>query len=157
MKNISTSLLAICGFLGVLISSIQAQSLEVRRAQLAFTEDILADRLEDLNEELGFEVPLEFDYESINASENPKAVYESLPGGALHYLAMALAEVAVDDLGKQALQDGVSKILFVHNPDPEAAGVSIDDEKTVTVTMDGNSSTSEIAYSGLKEFLEKNL
>ncbi len=133
------------------------QSLEVRRAQKAFLEELLPEKLTELQEAIGIEIPFEFDAESIQAAENPVRVYESLPAGALNYIVMALSEVGSDDLGKEVLGEKVSKVLFVHTTDPDLSGISMDEDGVVKVSMDGTSATSEIAYSALKEFLEKNL
>ncbi len=117
----------------------------------------MPERLAALEKAVGFAHPIEFDFDTIQAAEEPIKVYKALPSGAVYYVVSAFAKVSSDELGKEAIQEKIKKIRFVHTIDPEQTGVSLDDEGTLTLSMDGTSGHSEIALTAVKEFLEKNL
>ncbi len=145
---------ALAAVLAVLAAPILcAQSLETRRAQKNFVENVLPEKQKELNEALGFELPVEFDYASMG---DDARIYETIPGGALYYVVLALTEIGEDDLGKQALKEKVKTLRVVHTADQSSAGIAMDGE-TVVVTADASSSTSETTYTALKDFLLKNL
>lgn len=75
----------------------------------------------DITGALGFEVPVEIDWDGFSA-EPAEASYIDNEGYGLPQLSQALAEIARDDLGKEALKAGV-KTITVKSAKAEATSL----------------------------------
>ena len=65
-----------------------------------------------IDEASGFEVPVEVDWEELAVADYASSYAEFFPKVYFQPLVDALNAVAVDDLGKSALRDGLSKIVI---------------------------------------------
>ena len=113
-----------------------AQSLAERRAIKSYQESVLPDLQNQINSAVGFEIPLNIDWEKI-----------ALPGGAENYsndsyftnifftpLIEAFTTIGSDDLGKEALKAGLNSINITYDPDTAPAsnyknGVSVENNE----------------------------
>ncbi len=133
------------------------QSLETVSAQHAFVEDVLPEKLDELYEAMRFEIPLEFDFESINASKDPVAVYQTLSDGGLINVLKAFIDVSANHLTQQAMFDRVSQIRFVNRSDSGVIRVGLDKDGILTIEMDGTQTSLDSSYTILRKFLDVNL
>lgn len=86
--------------------------LRERRAIQAFEDTQWPDLKEKILEAAGTAVPIEVDWASLAAEGLADDYAESLPKIYFLPLLKALQNVAFDDLGKQAVKDGIHKIVI---------------------------------------------
>jgi hypothetical protein len=88
-----------------------------RRAIKEFQDNLLPALRQQINDAAGFEVPLEVDWDSLGIPEETHLYNECWPKVFFVPLAAAFKSVARDDMGKEALREGLKKVTVKHNPD----------------------------------------
>jgi hypothetical protein len=92
-----------------------------RRAIKDIQDNHLPQWQSQINEAAGFTVPLEIDWDSLAIDDETHLYAECWPQVYVDPTVAALASVARDDLGKEALSAGLKKITVKHNADISSA------------------------------------
>jgi hypothetical protein len=88
-----------------------------RRAIKDFQDNVLPGWHKKINDAAGIEVPLEIDWESLGIEDETHLYNECWPKVFFVPLVEAFKSVARDDMGKEALREGLKKVIVKHNPD----------------------------------------
>lgn len=84
-----------------------------RRAIVEFQNSKFPEIKEKLNKTAGFEVNIEIDWDSIMDDEGSAELFEeSLPKVYFTPLIQAIKQICIDDIGKEALQKGLKKVII---------------------------------------------
>ncbi len=121
-------------------------NLAERRVVRDFQTNQAPGYLERIHEALGFEAPVEIDWETLAQPGESRLYAESWPDVYFEPLIGGLKTVGRDQLGKDALKDGLKKIVIqntigCYNPDRWAAfedGVLTLDHEPLTNVGDKN-------------------
>jgi hypothetical protein len=88
-----------------------------RRAVKDFQDNLFPALQDKIHAAAGFAVPIEVDWASLTIDGESHLYAESWPKVFFTPLADGLANIARDDMGKEALATGLKKITVRHNPD----------------------------------------
>jgi hypothetical protein len=99
-------------------------SLAVRRQIRQLQEDVLPARAQEIAEICGRAVPYTVDWASFGDDAQALDFVDNL---ACHRVNMALRVICVDDLGREAVRDGLREIAIANAPDPSAMALTFDD------------------------------
>jgi hypothetical protein len=89
-----------------------------RRAVREFQQKRLPDLRKEIDTAAGCEIPLEVEWDQL-AVEGKGEWYMADDFWVLSYfrpLAAALSEITFDDLGREAVRDGLKKVVFTYDP-----------------------------------------
>lgn len=95
-----------------------------KRAMLTFQQNQLEPLKAKLFEAIGFEVPLEIDFESLTIENGDTYYAEGMTKVFFEPLTAACKNICSDELGKNALKSGLKKIIICNKSghySPEAA------------------------------------
>lgn len=131
-----------------------------RRAAKNFETNLFPGFLKQIHEAAGFAVPVEIAWDTLAADEQAHLYEESWPKVYFHPLIAALKAIAVDDMGKEALQGGLKKVVIRNQADNssymywasfEGGALTLDHKPTTNID------DVEQRTDSLREALEKGL
>ena len=137
-------------------------SLSTRRAAKEFELTHFVRLKGEIHKAAGFEIPIDVDWESL-ASPDREALYsEHWPQIYFNPLIEALKAVAIDDMGKQALQAALKKVIIKDASETHAGGkIAKFDKATGVLTLDNvsysNLSDTRQRITSIQKALEDNL
>jgi hypothetical protein len=99
-----------------------------RRAAERWKNDYYPDWKARIDQAAGFEVPLEVSWEQLAEADYADSYAEYFPKVYFEPLMLALSAITVDDMGKDALRQGLSKIIIRNSGEyGSTAGISFRD------------------------------
>jgi len=123
--------------------------LEEKRAQKEVEEKQVATAAAKIKGIVGVEVPIEVDWASLPTVQNINWLYTSL-----NSVSSAVEKVAKDEMGKQALKEGLKKVVIRKSASRQTSAAMKDGVLTLEEHFDGGSWTSA---DGIKAAIEKGL
>ncbi|MEZ6185402.1 MAG: hypothetical protein R3F62_10380 [Planctomycetota bacterium] len=96
--------------------------LKERRALKAFQDEHFAAQKKRIDDAAGFEVDLDMDWDSLVDPTYLHMINETWPKVYFDPTVAALEAVGVDAMGKEALQEGLKKVVFKNASDCSTAG-----------------------------------
>lgn len=132
-----------------------------RRAVKDFQDNVFPGWHKKINDAAGIQVLLEIDWESLGIAEETHLYNECWPKVYFVPLVDALTEIARDDIGKEALREGLKKITIKHNPDVYYGDTGYASFKAGVLSLEHAAHTNvdqvEDRTKGLRAALEKGL
>jgi hypothetical protein len=92
-----------------------------RRAVKAFQDNKYPKIKSEIDSAAGFDVPLEVQWEGLAAEDYSQYYDEYFVKVYFKPLTEALKAIAIDDMGKEALRDGLKKVVIRHTGSSEAS------------------------------------
>jgi hypothetical protein len=130
-----------------------------RRAVLRFAEEDYPAWKEQIEQAAGFDVPVEVEWDELAVPDYASSYAEFFPEVYFRPLTDALAAVTIDDLGKNAARDGLTKIVIRNSGDfTSTRGFTFaDGVLTLDHRPDTNVADRAERTSGLRQLLESGL
>lgn len=134
-----------------------------RRVAKEFQDTAFPQWKQKIDAALGFDVPVEIDWTSLQLEGESHLYAECWPKVFFEPLVDALANVARDDMGKEALKGSLKKITIKHNPDvyygDDGYGYATWDAGTLAIQHAAHTNVDNVAdrTKGIVTALEKNL
>ena len=107
--------------------------LRERRAIKAFEETLWPDLKAQILEAAGTPIPIEVDWASLAAEGQADAYDENLPKIYFQPLIQALKNVAFDDMGKEAVREGIARIVIQNKSDCYSSWWVVFEDKVLTL------------------------
>lgn len=130
-----------------------------RRAVKAYQDDIFPGKKKEIDEVAGFDVPLEIDWVSLSVEDYGHLYEEGFTKVYFDPLIAALKSICRDDMGREALREGLKKVV-IRNSDTyyHSGGFKFEDG---ILTLDNQPCTNMDDFDdrmrGLERMLEKGL
>jgi hypothetical protein len=83
-----------------------------RRAVKTFSEGTFPQIKQDIDKAAGFDLPMDVNWDSLAADDYAHLYEEAFPKVYFRPLIDAIKAIAIDDLGKEALQSGLKKVVI---------------------------------------------
>jgi len=74
-----------------------------------------------IDQAVGFDIPVEVAWEQLASEGNPEYYDEWFPKVYFQPLTMALSAITIDDMGKEAIRDGLTKIVVKNSGEYSSA------------------------------------
>ncbi len=125
-----------------------------KRAMQDAQEKWLPTRTKEIADICGAEIPYEVDWDSF--ADDAQGI-SWLEANGPHQVACAFRPICKDDIGKEAIVEGIKKIVLQNTAEPGDKGLSLEGGVLKLVCAFAKSPGGRFAYKDMQKFLEEKL
>ncbi len=127
-------------------------ALEDKRFKQSLTTEVLPEIVKELSDVVGGDVEIDIDWESFTSKESMQEIQHQVFGRVLE----ALRAIAVDDIGKEALQESMKAVSVIHLPSKDKRECTFE-KGCLKLQTDWTDFWSIFSAADIQEIMEKEL